>query len=67
MLRNYSTQREKIERITEKTLIIGIDIASHRHYAQALTWRKVEVTKGLYFNNEHQQMRNLPVNKVDFI
>ena len=54
MIRNYSTQREKIERITEKTLIIGIDIASHRHYAQALTWRKVEVTKGLYFNNERQ-------------
>jgi len=54
MIRNYSTQREKTERITEKTLIIGIDIASRRHYAQALTWRKVEVTKGLYFYNERQ-------------
>lgn len=55
MLRNYNTQREKIERITDETLIIGIDIASHRHYAQALTWRKIEVTKGLYFNNERQE------------
>ena len=55
MLRNYSTQREKIERITDKTLIIGIDIASHRHYAQALTWRKTEVIKGLFFNNERQE------------
>ncbi len=54
MLRNYSTKREKIERITEKTLIIGIDIASRRHYAQALTWRKLEVIKGLFFKNERE-------------
>ena len=55
MLRNYSTKWEKIERITDETLIIGIDVASRRHYAKALTWRKAEVIKGLFFDNERQE------------
>ena len=51
MYLNYTTQNEKIERISEKTLVIGVDIAKDRHYAQVVNWRKQEVRKGLGFNN----------------
>ena len=30
---NYNTQNAKITSITEKTLIIGIDVGSETHYA----------------------------------
>ena len=51
MYQNYITQNEKIERISEKTLVIGVDIAKDRHYAQVVNWRKQEVRKGLSFHN----------------
>jgi transposase len=51
MLKNYTTQNEKIERISEKTLVIGVDIAKDSHYAQVVNWRKQEVRKGLSFQN----------------
>lgn len=34
---NYNTQNAKIASITEKTLIIGIDVGSETHYARAFT------------------------------
>ena len=34
---NYNTQNAKIASITEKTLIVGIDVGSETHYARALT------------------------------
>lgn len=33
---NYNTQNAKIASITEKTLIIGIDVGSETHYARLL-------------------------------
>ena len=32
---NYNTQNAKIASITEKTLIVGIDVGSETHYARA--------------------------------
>jgi len=52
MYQNYTTQNEKIERISEKTLVIGVDIAKDKHYAQVVNWRKQEVRKGLRFKNK---------------
>lgn len=39
---NY-TQNEKISQISEKTLVIGIDIASEVQYARAIDWRGIEL------------------------
>ena len=40
-----NTQNAKIAAITEKTLVIGIDIGSETHYARAFDWRGYEFTK----------------------
>ena len=37
------TQNEKISQVTEKTLVIGIDIASETPYARAFDWRGIEL------------------------
>ena len=42
---NYNTQNAKIASITEKTLVLGIDVGSETHYARAFDWRKYEVFK----------------------
>ena len=49
---NYNTQNAKIASITEKTLIVGIDVGSEMHYARAFDWRNFEFTKKpLAFSN----------------
>ena len=42
---NYNTQNAKIASITEKTLIVGIDVGSETHYARAFNWRNYEYSK----------------------
>lgn len=42
---NYNTQNAKIASITEKTMIVGIDVGSETHYARAFDWRNYEFTK----------------------
>ena len=47
-----NTQNEKIAAITEKTLIIGIDVGSETHFARAFDWRGYEFSgKPLEFSN----------------
>ena len=49
---NCNTQNAKITSITEKTLIIGIDVGSEAHYARAFDWRNYEHSrKALEFSN----------------
>ena len=45
---NYNTQNAKIETITEKTLIVGIDVGSETHYARAFDWRGYEYSKKVF-------------------
>ena len=40
-----NTQNEKIKAISEKTLVVGIDVGSEFHYARAFDWRGVEFSK----------------------
>ncbi len=47
----YCTQNEKINQVTESTLVVGIDIGSKTHYARAFNWRGIEFTKYLRFDN----------------
>ena len=47
-----NTQNKKIEAITEKTLVIGIDVGSETHYARAFDYRGIEFSKKLFkFSN----------------
>jgi transposase len=39
------TQNSKIAQVTEKTLIIGIDIGGEYHYARTFNWRGQELSK----------------------
>ena len=49
---NY-TQNEKIEQVTDTTLVIGIDIGSQTHYARAFDKRGRELTRRVFsFGND---------------
>lgn len=55
---NSNTQNEKIKSITEKTLIVGIDIGSETHYARAFDWRNYEYSKKPFsFDNNEEGFR----------
>lgn len=52
---NCNTQNAKIAAITEKTLIVGIDIGSETHYARAFDWRGIEYTRRPFiFKNDNE-------------
>ncbi|GAB6174791.1 hypothetical protein JCM15765_42690 [Paradesulfitobacterium aromaticivorans] len=55
---NY-TQRQRIQQITEKTLIIGADIAKSEHVARAEDFRGIELGRHLIFENRHQGFSSL--------
>ncbi len=49
---NY-TQNEKIEQVTDSTLVVGVDIGSQLHYARAFDNRGHELTKRVFsFRND---------------
>jgi len=52
-------QNERILQITEKTLIVGIDVGSEKHYARAFNYRGVEFGKLLIFNNDSDGITQL--------
>ena len=45
---NYK-QNKKISQLTDKTLIVGVDIAKNKHVARAQDFRGIEFGKPLYF------------------
>ena len=48
----YNTQNTKITAITEKTLIVDIDVGSETHFAQAFDWWNYEYTRKTFeFSN----------------
>jgi len=48
-----NTQNKKIEAITEKTLVIGIDVGSETHYARVFDYRGYEFSKKPFmFSND---------------
>lgn len=46
------TQNERLAQITEETLIIGIDVAKHKHVARAIDDRGRDLAKRLVFTND---------------
>lgn len=55
---NYN-QNEKISQITPSTLVIGIDVAKHKHVARAQDYRGIEFGKRLYFDNRIEGLERL--------
>jgi len=55
---NY-TQRQRIQQITENTLIIGADIAKFKHVARAEDFRGIELGKHLVFENTNKGFSSL--------
>lgn len=45
------TQNQRLSQITEETLIIGVDVAKHKHVARAVDDRGRDLTKRLVFTN----------------
>lgn len=45
------TQNEKINQVTEETIVVGIDIGSQEHYARAFDYRGREIGKLIKFSN----------------
>ena len=41
----HYTQNQKLEQVTEKTLVIGVDIGSENHYARAFNYRGIEYSQ----------------------
>ncbi len=54
-------QNQKIERITAKTLVVGVDIAKNKHVARFLNYRGIELGKHHSFNNTREGFRSLVV------
>ncbi|MDD4708229.1 MAG: transposase, partial [Firmicutes bacterium] len=50
---NY-TQNEKIMSITERTLVVGVDIAKSIHYARAFDYRGIELGNVFKFENTRE-------------
>lgn len=53
---NY-TQNDKILSITEKTLVVGVDIAKEIHYARAFDYRGLELDKVFSFHNTREGLQ----------
>ncbi len=53
------TQNERLKQINEHTLIIGIDIAKHKHVARAIDDRGIDLSKRLIFPNSKEGFKLL--------
>lgn len=61
---NY-TQNEKIEQVTDSTMVVGVDIGSQIHYARAFDNRGRELTKRVFsFHNDLEGFNSLSVKKI---
>lgn len=54
-------QNQRITRITEKTLVVGADIAKKIHVARAVDYRGIELGKDCVFHNNQEGLTKLAV------
>ncbi len=52
-------QNRKIEQINESTLIVGADIAKHKHFARAVDFRGIELGKTIAFSQSQSGFNQL--------
>ena len=53
------TQNERLNQINEKTLIVGVDVAKHKHVARAIDERGRDLSKRFVFTNTLQGFNDL--------
>lgn len=53
------TQNERLAQITDKTVIIGIDVAKHKHVARAIDDRGHDLAKRFVFTNDFTGFKRL--------
>ena len=54
-------QNDKILQLTEKTLIVGVDIAKYKHVSRAQDFRGIQFGKALTFSNSQEGFTNLMI------
>jgi transposase len=54
-----TSQNVKLEKITAKTIIVGVDIAKEEHWARITDYRGVELMKPIKINNSTEGIENL--------
>jgi transposase len=52
-------KNQRIERITESTLVVGADIAKKTHVARSVDYRGIELGKDCWFNNDREGLTKL--------
>lgn len=52
------TQNEKLNQLSESSIVIGVDIASELHYARAFDWRGMELGKIFKFSNDAEGFKS---------
>ena len=57
--RTNQKQNQRITRITEKTLVVGADIAKKIHVARAVDFRGIELGRDCVFHNNHEGLMKL--------
>lgn len=60
------TQNEKLNQVSEQSIVVGVDIASETHYARAFDWRGVELGKVFKFENSTEGFQSFS-KWVDFL
>ena len=53
-MKNASRSNRKLEAITYKTIVVGIDIAKSRQWARFVDYRGMEIGKAISFNNDRE-------------
>ena len=53
-MKNASRSNRKLEDITYKTIVVGIDIAKSRQWARFVDYRGLEIGKAINFNNDRE-------------
>src|SRR6056297_1079183 len=59
MQNDYSMKNAKFNKITDKTLVGGIDIAKDTHEVKWVNWRGEQIGKGLRFKNNREDFEKL--------
>ena len=53
-MKNASSSNRKLEAITCRTIVAGIDIAKSRQWARFVDYRGMEIGKAVSFNNDRE-------------
>lgn len=52
-------KNQRIERITESTLVVGTDIAKKTHVARAIDYRGIKLGRDCWFHNDREGLTKL--------